>query len=64
MSVQTIKVYADLIELRDRLNNEILPLAVHSGLNQEDYKLYRAMEKLAAQIERHLSEYRIEIIHK
>lgn len=56
---QTAKFYARLFELREMLNNELIPTAVHIGANQEDAKLFESLEVLATDINEHLENYEL-----
>lgn len=58
---QIAKFYAEMFELKNKLNSEILPLAVHIGANQEDPSLFESMEVLATDIEEHLENYKITV---
>lgn len=59
---QIAKLYALLSELKDSLNSEILPLAVHVGVNSEDPELFDNLEALATGIEEHLDNYKLSVI--
>ena len=58
---QIAKFYASMHELKDKLNGEILPLAVHIGANQEDPSLFESLEVLASDIEEHLQNYKLTV---
>ena len=58
---QIAKFYAEMFELKEKLNAEILPLAVHIGANQEDPSLFESLEVLANDIEEHLANYKITV---
>lgn len=58
---QTAKFYAEMHELKDKLNGTILPLAVHTGTHENDPSLYASLEVLATDIEQHLKNYSLTI---
>lgn len=58
---QIAKFYSLMHELKDNLNGEILPLAVHIGAQQEDSALFESLEVLATDIEEHLSNYKLTV---
>lgn len=58
---QIAKFYASMHELKDKLNGEILPLAVHIGANQEDPSLFESLEILVTDIEQHLENYKLTV---
>ena len=58
---QIAKFYASMHELKDKLNAEILPLAVHIGAHAEDPALFESLEVLATDIETHLENYKLTV---
>lgn len=58
---QIAKFYSKLFELKEMLNSEMIPLAVHIGANREDAKLFESLEILATDIEEHLEKHEISI---
>lgn len=58
---QVAKFYFMLFELRDSLNCELIPLALHIGANQEDAKLFESLEVLATDINEHLEQIKLSI---
>lgn len=58
---QIAKFYARLYELKDVINNDLIPLAVSLGANHEDAKLFESFEVLAADIDEHLEKHEISI---
>lgn len=55
------KFYARLFEIRDALNNELIPLGVHIAVSTNDAKLFESMEVLATDIGEHLKNYEITV---
>ena len=60
-NLQIAKFYNLLFELKDTLNNELIPLAVHIGANTEDAALFESLEIAAGDIERHLENYQLTV---
>lgn len=58
---QIAKFYSLMFELQQKLNSDILPLAVHIGANQEDPSLFESLEVLATDIEEHLTNYKLTV---
>jgi hypothetical protein len=58
---QIAKFYSKLYELKDMLNNDLIPLGVHIAVLLADAKLFESIEVLAADIDEHLKTYEITI---
>ena len=56
---QIAKFYSKLFELKNLLNNEMIPLAVHIGVQTEDAKLFESLEVAATDINEHLENYEL-----
>ncbi len=54
---QIAKFYSKMFELKNLLNNEMIPLAVHIGAQTEDPKLFEGLDVLATDISEHLENY-------
>ena len=58
---QIAKFYARLYELREIINNEIVPGGIHIGAQTEDHKLFESLEILANDIDEHLRSYELKV---
>lgn len=59
---QIAKFYSRLYELKELLNLEMIPLAVHIGADRQDPKLFESLEIAATDIEQHLESYELSAI--
>lgn len=55
------KFYAKLYDLKDLINNDLLPLGTHIEAQAIDAKLFESLEILAADIDEHLKNYELSI---
>ena len=60
-NLQIAKFYSLLFALKNQLNNELLPLAVHIGAKKQDAALFESLEIAAGDIERFLESYEISL---
>lgn len=58
---QIAKFYTLMSELKDTLDSQLLPLAVHIGASREDPALFESLEVLATDIEQHLENYKLTV---
>lgn len=58
---QIAKFYSLLFELKDVLNNELLPLGAHIAVETNDAKLFESLEIAAADIEEHLKNHELTV---
>ena len=56
-SIQLAKLWISLKEMKDDLDNKILPLGGHLGI--EDPELMIAMEELSEKIQNHFDRFRL-----
>ncbi len=56
-SIQLAQLWISLKEMKDNLNNKILPLGGHLGI--EDPELIIAMEELSGRIQNHFDKFRL-----
>lgn len=59
---QIAKFYARLYELREIINNDLLPCGVHIGAETEDAKLFESLEVLATDVDEHLKSHELTFI--
>lgn len=61
---QICKFYTGLFELKEAINNEIIPCGVNIGINEEDAKLMESLEVLAVDINEHLKRFELQIFER
>lgn len=53
------KFYAKLFELKDLINNDLLPIGTHIAISTNDAKLFESLEVLATDIDEHLTRFEL-----